>query len=70
MTAMDVVMACARDAEFVSNWERLRGVTLPRTTLDRMVDEASGHDSGIARLFIADVVDLVLARRPEGQVTR
>jgi len=67
MTPLDVVMVCARNSEFVSNWARLRGIVLPATPIDRMIDEASGHDSGIARQFIADVFDLVLARLPEGE---
>jgi hypothetical protein len=66
MTGLDVVLACARNAEFVSNWTRLRGVHLPATPLDRLIDEASGNDSGIARLFIADVFDVVIGRMPEG----
>jgi hypothetical protein len=65
MTFSDVVMACAKNSEFVANWARLRGVHLPTTPLAMMIDEATGHGREIGQLFIADVIDLVISRLPD-----
>ena len=62
MTFFGCVRACATTPEFVANWVRLRGVSLPVSPLDLMIDEATGHDSVIAQQFIADVYDLVWSR--------
>lgn len=62
MTFLDVVRECAARPEFVANWARLRQVSLPRSPLDAMVDQAAGHDSAIARQFMTDVYDLVWVR--------
>jgi len=67
VTAIDVVMACAREPEFVANWARLRGIVLPASPMDRMIDEATGNDSAIARQFIADVCDIVIGRCPQSE---
>jgi hypothetical protein len=62
MTFKDVLFYCAGQDEFVAQWERLRGVRLPRSPIEKMIDEATGNDSAIARLFINDVFDLVWSR--------
>ena len=67
MTAIDVVMSCAREPEFVGNWARLRGIVLPASPMDQMIDEATGNDSAIARQFIADVFDIVIGRCPQSE---
>lgn len=64
MTTIDVILACARDSEFVKAWSELRGVKLPATPLEKLIDEASGHGAGIAKLFIEDVIDTVVNRLP------
>lgn len=58
------VSACLSNSEFVANWQRLRGVRLPASVLERMIDDASGHSDDIARRFLADVFELVYARLP------
>jgi hypothetical protein len=59
MDFQDCLLECVGNPEFVDNWARLRDVHLPTTGIDAMIDEATGHDSDIARLFIADVYELV-----------
>lgn len=59
------VMAAARSPEFVDSWARLRGVRLPQSVLDRLIDHATGHDDAIVSMFIADVRELVCDRLPE-----
>lgn len=61
------VAACAANAEFVANWSRLRGIRFGANPLERMIDEASGFNSEIARQFIADVHDLVWSRLPPNE---
>lgn len=60
-----VVTMAARNAEFVTNWARLRGVTLPCTPIERLIDETSGHGAAIARQFIDDVAELFVGRMTE-----
>lgn len=59
---MACVAACAKNNEYVENWLRLRGYSLPRSAIERMVDEASGHGDAIAQQFIADVHETVYSR--------
>lgn len=59
---MVCVMACAKNDEYVENWLRLRGYSLPRSAIERMVDDASGHGDAIAQQFIADVHETVYSR--------
>jgi hypothetical protein len=60
------VAAAARFAaghpEFVTNWARLRGIPLPTTPLDSLIDAASGHGEATARRFLLDVKDLICDR--------
>ena len=68
MAAIDLgtaVAAAAANPEFVENWARLRGIRLPATPMDKMIDEATGHGAAIARQFIADVDELVCQRLEE-----
>lgn len=58
----ECVAVAASNSEFVDNWTRLRGFTLPASPIERMVDEASGHGEAIAVQFIADVRDLIYSR--------
>lgn len=67
MTRLDVVMTCAACPEFVTEWSRLRGVGFPRHAPDRLIDDATGYSADIARLFIDDVIDLVISRLPDGE---
>jgi hypothetical protein len=62
MNTLDVIRACAACPEFVANWARLRGVHLPTTPIDRMIDDATGRNDDIAQQFVADVFDLVIGR--------
>ena len=63
---------CVREAmampEFVANWMRLTGIAPPKSELDRMIDEASGYGSEVARRFLADVKGLVYDRLPRPEV--
>lgn len=64
MVFLDCVKECAKNPEYVSNWERLRGVKIVPSMLDRMIDESAGYDhaTSIAKLFIADVYETVWSR--------
>lgn len=66
LSLMVCVATCAKDDEYVENWARLRGIKLPATPMDRMIDEASGHSDTIAAQFIADVRELFEFRMPAG----
>lgn len=63
-TFLDCVMLCARTPEFVENWQRLRGMSLGKTPIDRMIDEATGYDREICEQFLNDVWECVWARFP------
>ena len=65
LTLIQCAQICAQDVDFVMEWERLRKLTLPRTPIDQMIDEATGRNSIIARQFIADVDDLIFSRLPD-----
>jgi hypothetical protein len=67
MTLADCVSVAAGNAEFVSNWMRLHGITLAGSPIDAMVDEASGRNDAIAAQFIADVKELIYDRIPRGR---
>jgi hypothetical protein len=54
----DWVTLCARTPEYVNNWARLRGISVPRTPMDRLIDDASGRSEDTAKLFMADAFDL------------
>lgn len=64
MTFGDVVIYCAGNAEFVENIDRLYGLHLPKTGLDRMIDDSTGHDRIICAKFCAIVYDLIWSRLP------
>ena len=64
LSLMVVVAACAKNDEYVDNWLRLRGYTLPASAIERMIDESSGHGEAIAKQFIADVRELFEFRVP------
>lgn len=51
---------CLREHEFVAQWERLSGnQLLSRNGLDRMIDEATGHDVAMMGEFANFVYDHV-----------
>lgn len=67
-----LVVYCSDIPEFVSNWERLSGMTLrPRKTgLETMIDQATGYNpdeqlTPAWEQFAADVYDLVWCRLPK-----
>jgi len=62
---LEAARFAARHPEFVTNWARLRGIALPATPLDQLIDAASGHGDVIARQFLADVADLFCDRLPD-----
>lgn len=62
----DCVAACLNTPEFVTNWQRLRGVRLPASALERLIDNGTGYSDHVARMFLDDVLDLVYLRLPEG----
>lgn len=62
MTFSEVLNYCANRTDFVTEWSRLRGVSLPTTPIERMVDEATGRNDSIAKQFIEDVYDIVWSR--------
>lgn len=57
---------CVRSAlnnhRFVENWKRLHGVELPRSSIETMVDEATGRNDWIAQQFLDDVKELIYDR--------
>jgi hypothetical protein len=59
------VEVAAANPEFVVNWARIRGVSLPTTPMDWLVSDASGHCDSIAALFIEDVREMIYDRVPE-----
>lgn len=64
MTFGDCVVEAAGNAEFVSNWMRLRGISLATSPIDMMIDDATGRNAETAKLFLADVHDLIWSRLP------
>lgn len=66
ITFAQCVSAALHNPEYVANWQRLRGVRLPASAIERMVDDSSGNSHDIARLFLADVLDLIYLRVPSG----
>jgi hypothetical protein len=65
ITFAQCVSAALNNPEFVTNWQRLRGVRLPASAIERMIDDASGNSDDMARLFLADVLDLLYLRLPK-----
>lgn len=61
-TLAECVAIAVANPEFVENWARLRGISLPSTPIDRMVDDATGRSDAIASQFIQDVADLLFDR--------
>ena len=53
------------DADFVSNWARLRGVAPPTTKVEELIDRALGRGDQQAQQFLRDIQDWVLNRIPE-----
>lgn len=64
MTFQDAINECLKNTEFVRHWARLRNVNLATTSIERMIDNATGTNDETARLFIADVYDIVWCRIP------
>lgn len=58
----ECVAVAASNTEFIMQWARLRGVSLPATPIDQMVDDATGRSDAVAAQFIADVKELVYDR--------
>lgn len=58
----DCVLAAAGDSEYVANWMRLRGVRLPASPIERLIDQTTGHGDAIAELFFSDVRELIYNR--------
>jgi len=48
--------------EFIQNWERLRGIKLPKNHLEQLIDDATGASDKWAQLFVQDVRELIYER--------
>ena len=59
------VDAAAKNPEYVMRWAEMRGVTLPKTPMDWLIDDSTGRCDAIAKLFIEDVRELIYARLSE-----
>lgn len=66
---LQCIAVALSDVEYVENWARLRNIKIPRSTIERMVCEATGEASGIARQFIEDVYELIYQRASPPTVT-
>ena len=62
MSLLDVLVHCWNDREFVREWSRLRGVSIAKAPITMMIDQATGNDKRIMKLFVVDVIDLVWNR--------
>lgn len=62
MSLLDVIVHCWNDRAFVREWSRLRGVSVAASPIGKMIDEATGNDKRVMKLFVADVIDLVWKR--------
>lgn len=58
----ECVRAAMSNPRFVNNWMRLHEVELPRTAIEKAVDEASGHNDWLAQQFLDDVKELIYDR--------
>jgi hypothetical protein len=58
------VDAAARNPVYVMQWARIRGIELPETPMDWLVDDSTGRADSIAALFIEDVRELIYDRLP------
>lgn len=64
MTFPEVLSECVANADFVRHWARLRGIRVPLSGIERMIDAATGYNDTIGKRFVADVYDLVWCRIP------
>ena len=63
MTFEECLAGCVSHKAFVDEWCKLRGVRLlGLSPIEQMIDKATGHDGGIAKMFIDDVYDIVWCR--------
>lgn len=60
----ECVAAALNNPEYVANWQRLRGVRMPVSALEQLIDNGTGYNHYIARLFLDDVLDLLYLRLP------
>jgi hypothetical protein len=57
---LECLETCTHNSEFVAQWERLNGKKLVATSpIDRMIDEATGHDVAMIGEFADFVYDYV-----------
>lgn len=56
------IYECMRADGYVENWARLRGVKLPSSPIEQMIDHATGFYEGIGELFVTDVYEMVYSR--------
>jgi len=69
ITFIDCLHACLMNSEFVQQWERLWGKKLvPASTLDRMIDQATGYDLAVMREFADAVYQFVFCTLPVEEV--
>lgn len=68
ITIEDCIRECVNNPEFMREYDRVRGtnLSLRGTPLDVAIDEASGRIECEARQFVADVIDIVWSRLPQG----
>lgn len=61
-TLADCIALTRVSPEFVENWARLRGMRLPNSPIERMIDQAAGYAAEVEALFVADVAEMFLGR--------
>lgn len=59
------VMAAAASPEYVANWMRLRGVRLPASPIESLIDAQTGYGDAIAQMFFDDVRENIFNRMPQ-----
>lgn len=64
---LQCVAVASSNSEFVDQWLRLRGINLPRSTIERLVSESTGEGDAVAELFLKDVYDLIYSRMERPQ---
>lgn len=62
MTFGECLEICIGNIELVSEWERISGRSFPKTPIERMIDESTGHLDETMILFIEFVYDFVYTR--------
>lgn len=56
---IECLLLCARNDEFVAEWERLSGHHFPHGRIEQMVDAATGYDMNLIDEFVDFVYRVV-----------